>query len=102
MVLEMLDEKAGFGLRPVVAAADAGYGINASFSSGLEERALAYMLQVNGELTAYQEDIGPGFGPRPSETPPTIPLHENASPLRPVPRESHPRGTVLKFMFGLV
>ncbi|WP_338694584.1 IS701 family transposase [Streptomyces sp. Q6] len=71
LAFDMLDELAGLGLRPAVVAADAGYGNNASFRRGLEERQLAYVLQVKGELTAYPADIEPvtppysGLGPRP-------------------------------------
>ncbi|MGY0021228.1 IS701 family transposase [Streptomyces sp. cg35] len=71
LALDMLDELAGLGLRPAVVAADAGYGNNASFRHGLEERQLAYALQVKGELTAYPAAIEPvtlpygGLGPRP-------------------------------------
>ncbi|MCQ4205537.1 IS701 family transposase [Streptomyces longispororuber] len=70
LALAMLDELAGLGLRPAVVAADAGYGNSAFFRRGLEERQLAYVLQVKGELTAYPADSEPvtlpysGLGPR--------------------------------------
>ncbi|MEW2418916.1 IS701 family transposase, partial [Streptomyces sp. NPDC046866] len=71
LALDMLDELAGIGLRPGVLVADAGYGANADFRHGLEERGLGYVLQVRGEMTAHGEDAEPhqpaygGLGPRP-------------------------------------
>ncbi len=38
LALDMLDELAGWGLTPLVVAADAGYGTNAEFRAGLAER----------------------------------------------------------------
>ncbi|MFE1873215.1 transposase [Streptomyces sp. NPDC059496] len=60
LALEMLDELAGAGLRPAALVADTGYGANAGFRHGLEDRGLAYVLQVKGEMTAHG-----GLGPRP-------------------------------------
>ncbi|WP_234321145.1 transposase [Streptomyces katrae] len=71
LALEMLDEMSAIGLRPAALVADAGYGANADFRHGLEDRALAYVLQVKGEMTAHGEDAEPhqpaysGLGPRP-------------------------------------
>ncbi|MER8237561.1 IS701 family transposase [Streptomyces sp. NPDC094049] len=71
LALDMLDELSGIGLRPAVLVADTGYGANADFRHGLEERALAYVLQVKGEMTAHGEEAAPrqpacsGLGPRP-------------------------------------
>ncbi|UZJ33464.1 IS701 family transposase [Streptomyces endophytica] len=71
LALEMLDELAGIGLRPAALAADAGYGANADFRRGLEDRGLGYVLQVKGEMIAYPKDAEPhqppygGLGPRP-------------------------------------
>ncbi|MFJ9854843.1 IS701 family transposase [Streptomyces sp. NPDC101150] len=71
LALEILDELAGIGLRPAVLVADAGYGANADFRHGLEERGLGYVLQTKGEMTAYAEAAEPhqpsygGLGPRP-------------------------------------
>ncbi|MFD7169301.1 transposase [Streptomyces violascens] len=53
----------GWGLRPAVVTADAGYGSSASFRAGLEKRTLAYVLQVKGDLTAYAADYEQGGGP---------------------------------------
>ncbi|AIA01358.1 transposase [Streptomyces noursei] len=71
LALEMLDELAGAGLRPAVLVADTGYGANADFRHGLEDRGLAYVLQAKAEMTAHGEGVEPhqpaygGLGPRP-------------------------------------
>ena len=71
LALEMLDELDGIGLRPAALVADTGYGANADFRRGLEDRHLAYVLQVKGEMTAHGEQAVPhqpaygGLGPRP-------------------------------------
>ncbi|MFE9414027.1 IS701 family transposase [Streptomyces sp. NPDC006704] len=71
LALDMLDDLAGIGLRPAVLVADTGYGANADFRRGLEERGLAYVLQAKAEMTAHAEDAEPhqpaygGLGPRP-------------------------------------
>ncbi|MFE7706353.1 IS701 family transposase [Streptomyces sp. NPDC057486] len=71
LALDMLDELSTLGLRPAVLVADAGYGANADFRHGLEDRGLAYALQVKGEMTAHAESAEPhqppygGLGPRP-------------------------------------
>ncbi|MFD7914361.1 transposase [Streptomyces sp. NPDC059752] len=85
LALEMLDELAGAGLRPAALVADAGYGANADFRHGLEDRGLAYVLQVKREMTAHGEDAEPhqpaygGLGPRP------LPRHRT----RPVSLREH-------------
>ncbi|MFJ2027201.1 transposase, partial [Streptomyces sp. NPDC087897] len=55
LALDMLDDLATVGLRPAVLVADAGYGANADFRHGPEDRGLAYALQVKGEMTAHPE-----------------------------------------------
>ncbi|MFH9426638.1 IS701 family transposase [Streptomyces sp. NPDC017529] len=71
LALQMLDELAGIGLHPAVVVADTGYGSNAAFRTALEDRGLAYVLQVKGELTAHGAQAEPvqplygGLGPRP-------------------------------------
>lgn len=69
----MLDELAEAGLRPAALVADTGYGANADFRHGLEDRGLAYVLQAKAEMTAHGQDTQPhqpaygglGLGPRP-------------------------------------
>ncbi|MFD5410009.1 IS701 family transposase [Streptomyces nojiriensis] len=71
LALDMLDELDAIGLRPAVLVADTGYGANADFRHGLEDRRLAYALQAKAEMTAYPEDAEPvtpaygGLGPHP-------------------------------------
>ncbi|MGW3829998.1 IS701 family transposase [Streptomyces microflavus] len=71
LALDMLDDLAATGLRPAVLVADAGYGANVDFRHGLDERGLAWVLQVKGEMTAHGQDAVPhqpdygGLGPRP-------------------------------------
>ncbi|MFE6744189.1 IS701 family transposase [Streptomyces tubercidicus] len=71
LALDMLDQLSGMGLRPAVVVADAGYGANAGFRHGLEDRGLAYVLQARAEMTAHGQDAEPhqpayrGLGPRP-------------------------------------
>lgn len=71
LALEILDELAGTGLRPAVLVADTGDGANADFRHGLEDRKVAYVLQMKGEMTAHGSDVVPyqpaygGLGPRP-------------------------------------
>lgn len=71
LALDMLDELATVGLRPAVLFADTGYGANADFRHGLEDRDLAYTLQVSAGVAAHAESAVPhqptygGLGPRP-------------------------------------
>jgi SRSO17 transposase len=59
LALDMLDELAGWGLVPPVLLADAAYGEVAEFRLGLEQRALAYVVQVPGTLSAHPQDVAP-------------------------------------------
>jgi SRSO17 transposase len=63
LALEMLDELAGWGLRPAVVAADAGYGNNADFRAGITARGSRYVCQVDGDLTAHAADAVPQLRP---------------------------------------
>ncbi|MFD3469830.1 transposase [Streptomyces sp. NPDC058682] len=58
--LDMLDEPAATGLRPAVLVADTtGYGANADFRHGLEDRGLAWVLQTKGKMPAHGQDAEP-------------------------------------------
>lgn len=56
LAIEMLDGLAEHGLRPPMVAADSGYGDNGQFRAALDERGIAYSVQVKA---------------RPSRSPPT-------------------------------
>ena len=49
LAIEMLDGLAAHGLRPPLVAADSGYGDSGPFRAALDERGIAYSVQVKGE-----------------------------------------------------
>jgi SRSO17 transposase len=59
LALELLDELAGWDLVPPIILADAAYGEVGEFRLGLEQRALAYVVQVPGTISAYPPDVVP-------------------------------------------
>ena len=59
LALELLEELVGWGLVPPVILADAAYGEVGEFRLGLEQRALAYVVQVPGTIGADTEDVAP-------------------------------------------
>ena len=59
LALELLDELAGWDLQAPVVLADAAYGEVNQFRLGLEQRQLAYVVQVPGTISAYAEDVAP-------------------------------------------
>jgi SRSO17 transposase len=63
LALEMLDELAGWGLRPPVVVADAGYGNNGDFRAGITARGSHYVVQVDGDLTAHAAEAVPQLRP---------------------------------------
>jgi SRSO17 transposase len=71
LALDMLEELAGWELCPPVVVADAGYGTTAAFRDGMTARGWSYVVQVQGDLTAYPAAAVPeligysGLGPRP-------------------------------------
>ncbi|MFF7581204.1 transposase [Streptomyces sp. NPDC008061] len=75
LAVDMLDELAMAGLRPAVLVADTGYGANADFRHALEDRGLAYALQVKGEMTAHAETAEPYEPPYGGLCPATAPAH---------------------------
>lgn len=52
MALEMIDELAGWDLRPPLLTADAGYGQVAEFRQGLTDRGIAYIVATTSSTTA--------------------------------------------------
>src|SRR4051812_6137179 len=63
LALDMLDELAGWTLTPPVMVADAGYGDIAGFRDGLTSRGRAWVVQVQGLLSAHAEDAVPARVP---------------------------------------
>jgi SRSO17 transposase len=59
LALDMLDELVDWDLVPPVLLADAAYGEVGEFRLGLEQRELAYLVQVPGTISAYPEDTVP-------------------------------------------
>jgi SRSO17 transposase len=59
LALSMIDELRSWGLSPPVILADAGYGEITEFRSGLEERELSYVVQVQGATSAFCEQERP-------------------------------------------
>ena len=97
MALEMLDELAGWGLRPPLLTADAGYGQVAEFRQGLTERAIPYIVATTSSTTAQPGDAQPveaayaGVGkhpapkyPRPARTLKDLAIAHGADAARPV------------------
>jgi SRSO17 transposase len=73
LVLDMLDELAGWDLRPPVLLADSGYGEVGEFRWGLDARQIPYVVEVRADTSAYSEHVhstaapytGKGRRPRP-------------------------------------
>src|SRR5215212_5881829 len=77
LALDMVDELAGWGLAPPVVVADAGYGDIAAFRDGLSARGRAWVVQVQGGLSAHAEDAVPAgahLGPG-AAVPTALPQH---------------------------
>jgi SRSO17 transposase len=82
LALELLDELHGWGLIPPVVLADAAYGEVGEFRLGLEQRGLAYVVQLPGATSAYAEDVAPEL----------LPYGGRGRP--PVPRYRQPRSSL--------
>jgi SRSO17 transposase len=73
LVLDMLDELAGWDLVPPVLLADSGYGEVGEFRWGLDARQVPYVVEVRADTSAYSEHVhstaapytGKGRRPRP-------------------------------------
>jgi SRSO17 transposase len=63
LVLDMLDELDGWGLRPPVLVADSGYGEVGAFRGGLDDRQVPYMVQAKADTAAYPEQVQPATAP---------------------------------------
>src|SRR6266567_3777118 len=63
LVLDLLDELAGWGLVPPVLVADCGYGEVGEFRWGLEGRQIDYVVEVRSDTSAYPEQARPTAAP---------------------------------------
>jgi SRSO17 transposase len=83
LALDMLDELAGWDLAPPVVLADAAYGEVGEFRLGLEQRELAYVVQVPGTISAYPQDVVPEAVPYAGRgRPPVARYRQRRSSLR--------------------
>ena len=79
LALEMLDELRGWGVAMPPVVADAGYGEISAFRAALDERGLAYVVEVNGTTSAYDLAVRRRAAPLAWQRPPPGP------PLPPAP-----------------
>jgi SRSO17 transposase len=63
LVLDMLDELAGWELWPPVLLADSGYGEVGEFRAGLDARQTPYVVEVRSDTSAYPEQVRPRVAP---------------------------------------
>jgi SRSO17 transposase len=63
LVLDMLDELAGWELVPPVLLADSGYGEVGQFRWGLDARQVPYVVEVRSDSSAYPEQVRPSVAP---------------------------------------
>ncbi len=63
LVLDMLDELAGWDLGPPVLLADCGYGEVGEFRAGLDARQVGYVVEVRADTSAYPEQVHPTIPP---------------------------------------
>src|SRR4051794_31719839 len=78
LALDMLDELAGWALTPPVVVADAGYGDIAGFRDGLTRRGRAWVVQVQGVLSAHAEDAVPALVPTSGRGRPSRPRYRTS------------------------
>jgi SRSO17 transposase len=63
LVLDMLDELAGWDLSPPMLLADSGYGEVGEFRAGLDARQIPYGVEVRADTSAYPEHVHPVAAP---------------------------------------
>jgi SRSO17 transposase len=78
LALDMIDELAGWGLAPPVVVADAGYGDSAEFRDGLSARGRAWVVQVQGVLSAHPAAAVPTRVPTTGRGRPSRPRYRTA------------------------
>jgi SRSO17 transposase len=59
LALDMIDELKAWGLVAPLVACDAGYGEITAFRQGLDDRQIAYVVQVKSATSAYPERVMP-------------------------------------------
>lgn len=59
LALDMIDELMAWGLVPPLVCADAGYGEITAFRQGLDDRQIAYVVQVKAGTSAFPEQVAP-------------------------------------------
>jgi SRSO17 transposase len=88
LALEMLDELAAWDLQAPVVLADAAYGEVNQFRLGLEQRQLAYVVQVPGTISAYPQQV----------VPETLPYAGRGQPSK--PRYRQPRWSLRRLVLA--
>jgi SRSO17 transposase len=63
LVLDMLDELAGWELHPPVLLADSGYGEVGEFRGGLDARQIPDVVEVRADTSAYPKQVRPTVAP---------------------------------------
>jgi SRSO17 transposase len=95
LVLDMLDELAGWDLSPPVLLADSGYGEVGDFRGGLDARQVLYVVEVRADTSAYPEQVRPvaasysGKGRRPRPR-----YRDQPSSLKELARAAGPKACV--------
>jgi SRSO17 transposase len=82
LVVDMLDELAGWDLGPPVLLADSGYGEVGEFRGGLDARQVPYVVEVRSDTSAYPEQVRPSVAPH------------TGRGRRPQPRYHQPRSSL--------
>jgi SRSO17 transposase len=66
LVLDLLEELAGWKLSPPVLLADSGYGEVGVFRGGLDARQIPYVVEARADTSAYPEQVRPTITPHKS------------------------------------
>jgi len=95
LVVDLLDELAGWDLRPPVLLADSGYGEVGEFRGGLDARQVPYVVEVRADTSAYPEQVHPTAAPYAGKGRRPRPRYREApSPLTELATSAGPRACV--------
>jgi SRSO17 transposase len=95
LVVDLLDELAGWDLRPPVLLADSGYGEVGEFRGGLDARQIPYVVEVRADTSAYPEQVHPTAAPYAGKGRRPRPRYREApSPLTELATSAGPRACV--------